>query len=310
MQRSEAGRSATPKGLRDLLSEIEKLRITRQQQIKQHPHPELKRFTQQELTDEVCPTYKNLLVGRSLRMPTRETILQIAEFLECTALERNNLLLAACYLPETLELEGSQLHQALEQANQLLRVLPYPAMIITHTFSVQAVNEAFQHLFEFPRLSAIAPPQRNLFDFLFDPGLPSRERSTFNDQAIKAWQAQARRGIQLFKHSNILYQFDPWYHELIERFCALPDFRAYWKQELELTDQQDGPSKLLLARQTKTSQLVPIKLRHLYLSVCSHRYPSILAFFPLDEAAHLIFASLGATSDTPAMLSGSSTPAI
>jgi hypothetical protein len=103
---------------------------------------------------------------------------------------------------------------------------------------------------------------------------------------------QAVRGIDLFKHSNALYQFEPWYHELIEHFCTLPDFRAYWEQDLEPTNVQDAPSKLLLARQAETSHLVPIKLQHLYLSVCSHRYPCILAFFPLDQAARAVFASL------------------
>ncbi len=293
MQNSEAGISATSKVLRDLLGEIETRRIARQRVIKEYSHPQFKRFTQQELTDEVCPTYKNLLVGRSLRVPSRESILQIAQYLECTAAERNNLLLATRYLPETLELEGSQLKQALEQAQHLLGTLPYPAMIITHTFSVQAVNEAFQRLFEFPGLSTIAPPQRNLFHFLLDPDLPVRGRSTFNDQAVNVWQAQAVRGIHLFKHSNALYQFEPWYHELIQHFCTLPDFRAYWEQDLEIPDQQDVSTKLLLARHAETSQVLPIKLQHLYLSVGSHRYPSILAFFPLDEAARAVFASFG-----------------
>lgn len=304
MQNSQIGPAATSKGLRDLLGEIEILRSKRQQQIKEHAHPQLKRFTQQELTDEACPTYKNLLAGRSLRVPSRESIVQIAQYLEGTALERNNLLLAAGYLPETLELEGSQLKQALAQAKRLMRALPYPALIITHNFSVQAINEAFQHLFEFPPLWAIAPPHRNLFYFLLHSDLPARGRSTFNEQAIKAWQAQASQGIELFKQSNVLYQYEPWYHELVERLGALPDFREYWQQGRELATHSSPavPSKLLLARHRETSQLLPIKLQHLYLSVGSHRYPSILAFFPLDEAARAVFASLGIASDPVAML--------
>jgi hypothetical protein len=293
MQNSEAGSSAPSKALRDLLGEIETLRRKRQQEIKEHPHRQLKRFTQQELTDEACPTYKNLLVGRSLRLPSRESLLQIAQYLECTAQECNDLLLAARYLPETLELEGFPCKQALEQAQQTMLMLPYPAVVVTHTLEIHAINGAFQLLFEVPPLLAIAPTHRNLFHFLLHPDLLVRGRSTFNDQAVKVWQAQAVRGIHLFKHSNILYQFEPWYHELIERFCTLPDFRAYWEQELELADQQDAPSKLFLARHVETSQLLPIKLQHLYLSVGSHRYPCILAFFPLDEAARAVFASFG-----------------
>ena len=295
MQDSELDTSTTSTVLRDLLGAIEILRITRQEAIKEHPHAHLKRFTQQELNDEACPTYKNVLIGRSLRVPSRENILRIAHYLECTALESNNLLLAARYLPENLELEGFQLKQALEQAHYLMEALPYPAMIITHTLEVYAANEAFQRLFEFPQLSAIAQSHRNLFHFLLDPDLPVRERSTFNDQAAKVWQAQAVRGVQVFKQSNVLYQFEPWYQELIERFYTLPDFRTYWEQELEIPEQQDAPSKLLLSRHVATGQLLPIRLRHLYISVCSHRYPCIVAFFPLDEAARTVFASLGTT---------------
>src|SRR5258708_2007695 len=99
MQDIEPGSSHTSTLLRGLLGEIETRRFRRQEDIKEHPHPQLKRFTQQELTDETCPTYKNLLVGRSLRVPSRETILHIAQYLERTAQERNDLLLAARYLP-------------------------------------------------------------------------------------------------------------------------------------------------------------------------------------------------------------------
>src|SRR5689334_19489735 len=104
MIESIPGSSQKPAVLRKLLEEIEILRIARQQEVRNRPHPLLKRFTQQELTDEACPTYKNLLVGRSQRIPSRQTLMQIADYLECSMVQRNNLLLAARYLPESLEL--------------------------------------------------------------------------------------------------------------------------------------------------------------------------------------------------------------
>src|SRR5215472_12476161 len=116
MTDSHADTARRPAVLQDVLHAIETLRITRQQEVRERHHPLLKRFTQQELTDEACPTYKNLLVGRSRRVPSRQTIIQIAQYLECSAAQRNHLLLAARYLPESLELEGSQFQQALEQA--------------------------------------------------------------------------------------------------------------------------------------------------------------------------------------------------
>lgn len=298
MMNSEPGSSHRLDVLRDVLHQIETLRIKRQQEARDRPHPLLKRFTQQELANEACPTYRNLLEGRSRRVPSQKTIMRIAQYLECSAKERNDLLLAARYLPESLELEGVALKQALEQTQHVMGMLPYPAIIVTHTLSVHAANDAFQRVFEIPPLEALQEPQRHLFHFLFHPNFPIRARSTFNDQAKNVWQIQASLGVHLFKHSNILYQFEPWYQELIERFSALADFRAYWEQGGKPLLQRDTPSKIVLSRHAGTSELLPIQLRHISISVCSHRYPCIAAFLPLDEAARVVFASLGSAKES------------
>ncbi len=296
MRKSKVNVSHRADVFHDVLHEIERLRITRQEEVRDRPHPLLKRFTQQELTDEAYPTYKNLLVGRSHRVPSRESILQIAAYLECSAAERNDLLLAARYLPESLELAGPELKQALEQAQHLMDTLPYPAMIVTHTLHVEAINEAFQRLFEFPPLTAIPQGQRHILHFFFQHDLPMRGRSTFNDQAVKVWQAGVSRSIQLFQSSNLLYQWEPWYQELVEQLCAVADFRRYWERAPSMLDQQEMPSKLLLGRNATTGEVLPIRLRHVRLSVCSHLYPCIIAFLPLDEAARVVFTSLGTAS--------------
>jgi hypothetical protein len=119
--------------------------MKRQQEYADQSHSLLKRFTQQELNDEACPTYKNLLVGRSRRMPDRQTIIHIAEYLECTSDERNDLLLAAGYLPIHHELEGRSLELELEQAQQIMSNLPFPAMIVTHTLDIKGFNEPFRN---------------------------------------------------------------------------------------------------------------------------------------------------------------------
>ena len=288
----EPDASHTPDVLRDVLEEIETLRNIRQEEVRDSPHLFLKRFTQQELTDEACPTYKNLLVGRSQRLPSRQTLMQIADYLECSMESRNNLLLAARYLPESLELEGDALRLTLEQARQLMETLPYPAMLVTHTLAIEALNEPFQRFFELLPLTAIPQPQRHLFHFLFHPDFPMRVRSTFNDQAVKAWQAGVSRGIELFKQSNRLYQFEPWYQELVEQFCAVADFRRYWERTPSLVDQHNVPSKLLLGRNAATEEWLPVELQHIRISVCSHMYPCIMALRPLDDAARDVFASL------------------
>lgn len=299
MAQSDLGSSKTPTVLRDILEEIEVLRIKRQEEVRDRPHPFLKRFTQQELTDEACPTYKNLLVGRSQRIPSRQTLMQIADYLECSIESRNNLLLAARYLPESLELEGDALRLTVEQARQLMETLPYPAMLVTHTLAIEAINEPFQRFFAFPPLMALPRTQRYVLPVFFREDLPIRERSTFNDQAVKAWQAGVSRGIQLFKQSNRLYQFEPWYQALVEQFCAVADFRQYWEQTPSMLDQHDAQSKLLLGRNATTGEWLPIQLQHIRISVCSHMYPCIMALRPLDDAARVVFASLN-SAERPA----------
>jgi hypothetical protein len=292
---SEPDSSQRPDVLRDLLEEIEILRIARQDEAREHSHPFLKRFTQQELTDEACPTYKNLLVGRSQRIPSRQALVQIAEYLECTIAQRNDLLLAARYLPENLELEGPELEQALEQARHLMETLLYPAMLVTHTLHIEAINETFQRLFELPPLTALPQTHRHVLSFFFRNDLPMRRHSTFNDQAIKVWQAGVARGIQLFKQSNRLYQFESWYQELVGQLCAVTDFRQYWEQTPSVPDSHYLPSKMILSRNIITRDLLPIQLQNIRISVCTHAYPCIMALLPLDDTARTVFVSLGST---------------
>ncbi|QBD76626.1 hypothetical protein EPA93_11670 [Ktedonosporobacter rubrisoli] len=293
MARSETSPAKRSDVLRDLLEEIEVQRLKKQEEVRDCPLPRLKRFTQQELADEACPTYKNLLVGRSLRMPSRQTLTRIANYLECSSTQRNNLLLAARYLPENLELEGDALQLALEQARHLMCTLPYPAMLVTHSLHVEAFNELFQRLFELPPLNTLPHTQRHVFSFFFRHDLPMRERSTFNDEATLVWQAGVSRSIHLFKHNNRLYQFEPWYQELVEQFCAIADIRQYWDRTPALPAKQGAPSKLILSRNALTEDWQPIQLQHIRISVCTHTYPCIMALLPLDEPARELFTSLG-----------------
>src|SRR6266571_4230129 len=103
-----------------LLGAIEAVRITRQEEYREKFHPQLKHFTQQELNDEACPTYKNWLVGRSHRLPSRSMLLRIADYLECSSSQRADLLLAAQYVPEYPDREDGQFQQALEHARRVL----------------------------------------------------------------------------------------------------------------------------------------------------------------------------------------------
>jgi len=159
--------------------------------------------------------------------------------------------------------------------------------------SFSSASLRFLHLWRFHEHNGTSSPSCARED------LPIRERSTFNDQAVKAWQAGVSRGIQLFKQSNRLSQFEPWYQELVEQFCAVADFRRYWEQTPSIRDQHDVPSKLLLLRNATTEEWVPIELQNIRISVCSHIYPCIMAFRPLDDAGRSVFASLSSAEGSP-----------
>jgi transcriptional regulator with XRE-family HTH domain len=275
-----------------LLGAIEAVRITRQEDYREKSHPQFKRFTQQELNDEACPTYKNWLIGRSTRLPSRSMLMQIADYLECSLSERNDILLAAQYLPEQPAWEGDALRRALEQAQQIMETLPYPAMVVTHTFQVQAANEFFLRLLELPPLETLPPHQRTMIHFLFHPDF--RARSTIDAEPLAMWQKHVMYGLQRFKQQNVLSQYDAWYQQSVQRWCdEIPDFQEYWEKAREATRQEDAPPKMVLARMATTGEVLPIRVRHMLVSVSSKSYPAVSALLPVDEAARAVYASLG-----------------
>jgi len=275
-----------------LLEAIEAVRLKRQEEYREKGHPQLKRFTQQELNDEACPTYKNWLIGRSNRLPSRSMLMQIADYLECSLSERNDLLLAAQYLPEQPEWEGDELRRALEHAQQIMETLPYPAAVVTHAIQVQAANEFFLHLFELPPLDSIPQHQRDTLHFLFRPEF--RRRFINNAEAHAMWQKQVLYGMRYFKQQNMFYQYDAWYHQFVKQCCdEIADFQEYWEKAQEATRQEAAPTKVMLARMATTGEVLPIRVRHMLVSVSSKAYPAVSALVPVDEAARAVYASFG-----------------
>jgi PAS domain-containing protein len=286
-----------------LLGAIEAVRITRQEDYREKGHPQLKRFTQQELNDEACPTYKNWLIGRSNRLPSRSVLVQIADYLECSLSQRNDLLLAAQYLPEQPELEGDELRRALEQAQRVMETLPYPAIVVTQTFQIQAANEFFLRLLDLPPLDTFPLHQRNMMHFLFHPDCLRRVRCTISAEAHAMWQKHALYGIQSFKQQNVLYQYDAWYQQLVKQWCdESAEFQEYWEMARGATRQENAPPKVFLARMETTGELFPIRIQHMLVSVSSKIYPAVSALLPVDEAARAVYASFGSATSWPSSI--------
>lgn len=278
---------------RIVMGEIEALRVKRQQKLADRPHPSLKRFTQQELNDEAFPSYKNLLVGRTRRIPARQTIINIAEYLECTSDERNDLLLAAGYLPIRTELEGRSLERALEWAQQTMMGIPFPAMIVTHTQDIQGLNEPFRHLFDIP-LDRSYDGLMNRVDLHFNSDFPIRPRSTFDNASMEQWEEHAINGIHAFKREHMLSRYDAWYQKLLDKV------QKYNVDEV-LNVPDAGPkvdhTQTILARIESTGELVPIRYRQVSISAGSVLYPQIVVFLPVDAAARTVFENLGCPAD-------------
>ena len=278
-----------------LLGAIEVVRLKRLEEYREKCHPQLKRFTQQELNDEACPTYKNWLIGRSNRLPGRSMLMTIADYLECSLSERNDILLSAQYLPEQPALEGDELRRALEHAQQIMETLPYPAIVVTHTFQVQAANKFFLRLLELPSLDMLPTHERSSMHFLFHPDF--RRHSMINAEAETMRQKHMLYAVQHFKQQNVLSQYDAWYQQSVQQWCdEIADFQSYWEKAQEVTGQENSPTKMILARMATTDELLPIRVRHMLVSVSSKTYPAVSALLPVDEAARAVYASFGSVT--------------
>lgn len=285
-------RNVQEETLKGLIAQIENLRVIRQLDYADRSHPLLKRFTQQELNDMACPTYKNLLTGRSHRLPDRSMIACIAEYLECTAVERNDLLLAAGYLPVYQALEGMAMEQALEEVRQIMSSLPLPAMIVNHMLDIKAVNERFSRLFELPASSACYDGL-NMADLHFNTDYPVRSRSTFNAASYELWEAHAVDGIRAYQTMYTGSRHEPWYTHSIEKLRQNSDFNKYWNKQPDNTGNELGQQKMILARMGASGKLVPIRYKQIHISASHQLYPRIEAYLPVDEAAHTVFKQLG-----------------
>ena len=276
--------------LKNVIGEIETVRMKRQQEPADRSVSSWKRFTQQELNDEVCPTYKNLLLGRSRRIPNRETIIRIAEYLECTSDERNDLLLAAGYLPIRTELEGRALELELERAHRTLSMLPFPAMIVTHTQDIKGCNVPFRRLFD------LAPDRSydglmNRIDLHFHSSSPIRERSTFDAQSRKQWESHAIYGIQSFKRDHMLSRYDAWYQRVIHKAQTYKAIERYGHPP----NREEVPdnTQTILATMESTGELVPVRYKTFSISASGYIYPKIEVFLPADASARKVFEDLG-----------------
>jgi PAS domain-containing protein len=185
-------------------------------------------WTRTELEDMIYSSYKPMRQGRVTRPPRREIVMEIADYLDCTLEERNQLLVAAGTTPVTPYLTGEKLAEVLEVAISVASALPLPAIIINRDWRVHYINPHILTLNGVTpeQIAAIPAPALNILHLLFDPALPLYGHLIQNRAS---WTRMVRQTIYGFKLANLLCQREPWYRALLEQLSTLPEFDYHWR---------------------------------------------------------------------------------
>src|SRR5579862_1140452 len=161
-------------------------------------------------------------IGRSV--PSRETLIGIANALEVPFRDRNTLLLAAGYAPMYAdtgwdETEMRRVTQALER--MLRQHEPFPAVVMDRYWNVLLTNSAAPRFFNmFVDLSA-RPKPRNLLHLMFDPA----GMRPF----IANWEEVARTLIQRIYREAVGRFVDEKSHELVAALLGYPGTKSEWR---------------------------------------------------------------------------------
>ena len=159
--------------------------------------------------------------GRSV--PSRATLMGIAQALDIPLRERNVLLLAAGYAPMYSDAawnsqDMKSIGRALER--MLAQHEPYPAVVMDRYWDVLMTNDAAPRFFNcFIDMSARTSP-RNMLHLMFDP--------TGMRPFIANWEALAKTLIQRVYREAVGHIADPKTHELVRDLLAYPQVRSDW----------------------------------------------------------------------------------
>jgi hypothetical protein len=259
-------------------------------------------WTRTELEYMVYSSYKPMRNGRITRPPRRETVMNIADYLDCNLDERNRLLVAAGLALFSPDLDEDALRSVLQVAIGLAHNLAMPAMIINRDWHLYYFNEHLLRLYDVTpqQLADIPAHQMNLLHLLFDPRLPLYPHLIQNRPS---WTRMARQSIYGFKSANTLYQFEPWYQELVTQLMSLPDFKTHWQTVSPNTRFDTDSSATALPKAVTVDTIISSPhhapqrawIRPLLISVgyFQFEFPQIVAFLPADDAGQTVFNQLG-----------------
>ena len=252
-----------------------------------------------ELEDMVYSSYKRMRQGHITRPPRREVVMEIADYFQCTLLERNRLLLAAHTFPVEPYLTGPALECVLRIAIATARTLPMPAMILNRDWRIHYLNEALLRLYDLSpeQLAELPASSVNLLQLLFDPALPLYPNLMIHRAS---WEQMALQTIYGFKMANLLSIYEPWYQQVVSQLMRLPAFSRYWQQvhlEKQIEAVPTSPTGVTL--ETAVPRLGDpsrsLSLRPLVISTGYFHYtfPQIIGLLPISASDQAIFEEIG-----------------
>src|SRR5258708_8363172 len=158
--------------------------------------------------------------GRSI--PSRQTLLELAQALDVPLRERNLLLLTAGYAPVYSESawNSMQMQSVTKSLDRILRQHePFPAMVMDRYWNILLTNQAAPRFFDcFIEMCSRKGP-RNVLHLIFDPD----GMRPFVDR----WDAVAASLIQLVKAEAIGRVDDDKTNDLSAAVLAYPDLKTH-----------------------------------------------------------------------------------
>lgn len=270
--------------IRRLVDMIESVRLSRRAHWAAHRHPLQKRFSQEELRDFV-PSYKNLMIGRTKRLPSRAVVLQIAEYLECEQLETNALLQTAEYAPLPLMLSDADYQRALELGRTLLNSISLPAQLVSYGWRAEAANPAFQRVNGLPSIETLPREKQFAIPCFFSPVSPYFLLYSPSDEIRRT---NFNSLLAFFRQMHRPFIHEIWYQKIIDQFEQLPEFRQAWSVSDQPQEQEVG--RTVFAMPTFSSLLSEQWVR---IPLGEAAFPLILMTIPLNDPARDLYHTFG-----------------
>lgn len=154
--------------------------------------------------------------GRSV--PSRQTLVTLAQALDIPLRERNPLFLAAGFAPMYVD-EAWNAGEMAAVTRALARVLqqhePFPAMVMDRYWNVLMTNEAAPRFFNIFVDLAARPMPRNMLHLMFDPaGMRPH---------IANWNSASKSLLERVQREAVGHVLDERTRELIDELLAYPD---------------------------------------------------------------------------------------